>query len=414
MNISLFIARRLYRDKTEKKPVTTLAVRIATLGIGIGLAVMIISLCIVLGFQNEITEKVTGFGSHIEVINPCSANSPESFAISGSDEIIKQYQQIENIKHIQRISNKFGILKTNSDYKGIILKGIDASYDTTFVKKYLVSGNIPFWEDSLNSQEIIISKTVAADLKVKQNDKLFAYFFENTVKVRRFHVAGIFSTGMEQFDKHIVFTNRHSVNQLNSWPDSLCSTLEIQLQDFNRLAETQSAVIRLAQTIKNPDQSYSVAFTVKQLYSQIFDWLKLLDLNIWVILALMTLLSCLTIISGLLILILEKTSTIGILKALGTKNGSIRKIFIYYAVFIIGRGIALGYILGLGICFLQKWLGIVRLDPDKYYVSDVPILFHWPLLILLGVGTLIISIITLIGPSYLVSHIRPAKAIRFE
>lgn len=414
MNLPFFIARRLYFNKDGKKPVSHLAVRIATVGVSIGLAVMIVSVCIVLGFKNEIREKVIGFGSHIEVLNSNAKDSPESFPISTNSIVVNSFKRIEGVKSVQRVSTKFGIIKTDSDYKGILFKGIGNDYDESFLREHLVKGYIPVFYKNKKEKEIVISRTIADEMHLHVGDKVFAYFFEDDMKMRRYHICGIYSTDMQQFDDNIVITSLSGVNKLNNWSDSLSSSLEISVKDFSQLDNTYLHVVDLTKDlIDNSGNTYE-AFTVKQLYSQIFDWLQLLDLNIWVILSLMIILACLTMISGLLILILEKTSTIGILKSMGAESRTIRNIFIYYACFIIGRGLVLGYIIGLGLSYIQYQWHIVSLNPEKYYVGHVPILFNWPLLLVLGISTLVICILVLIGPSFIISRIRPSRAIKFE
>lgn len=412
-NLSFFIAKRLYNDKGSKKPVSKLAVNIATLGVGIGLAVMIVTICIVFGFKSEITNKVIGYGADIEVFSINVANTPDSYPINASEAVCKEFRETPGVKLVQKVSNKFGIIKTDVDYKEIILKGLASNYDIQFIKQWLKDGRVPQLNNK-EANEIIISQRMASKLNIHTNDKIFAYFFENTVKVRRFKVVGIFSTDMQQFDDNVVYTNIHAVNQLNNWSEDQCSTLEIKIKDFRNLEDSYTEVLHTMHNLKNADGNEYVAYTIKQLYGQIFDWLQLLDLNIWVILALMTLLACLTMISGLLILILEKTSTIGILKAIGAKGMTIRNIFISYAFFIIGRGIVLGYALGIGLSYLQLECKIFTLNPEKYYVSYVPILFNWPVIAALGVATLFICVLTLIGPSFLITSIRPSKAIKFD
>ena len=415
MNFSFRIAKRLYFDKEEKKrPVSKLATNIATWGIGIGLAVMIATICIVLGFKEEISSKVIGFGSDIEIFSIETSSSPESSPINGEAAVCDKILKTKGVKKIQRTSNKFGIIKTNTDYKCIVFKGIDSGYDTEFLKKHLIEGKFPSYGTNKNENLTVISKKTADEMHLKVGEKFYAYFFDQNIKIRRFTVSGIFSTDIQQFDNNIVFANRHTINILNSWKENQCSTIEVKIEDFSQLDDTYGQVLHTIHTIKSQSGDDYVAYTIKQLYAQIFDWLQLLNLNIAVILTLMAILSCLTMISGLLILILEKTPTIGILKALGSNNTSIRKIFLYYAAFIVTRGIALGYIIGLGLMFIQQNWHVVKLDSAKYYVSSVPVLFNWPILIGLGLVTLVICVLSLIGPSYIVSRIVPSKAIKFE
>ena len=303
---TLFIANRLYRDKERREPVSRLATNLATFGIGIGLAVMIVSVCIVLGFKWEISSKVIGFGSDIEILNAQSFSSTESVPIDCSEAVVNEIRHTQGVRSIQRTSRKFGIIKTETDYKGIMFKGIGPEYNAQFIKKNLVEGRFPEYAKEKGQNSIIVSRSVARKMNLKLNDRLFSYFFENSIKVRRFTIVGIFETSMQQFDENVIYTNIYAINQLNKWDDDRCSSLELSVENSEQLDETYTNVLNTIHNLKSADGSEYVVYTVKQLYSQIFDWLKLLDLNIWVIIALMTILSSLTIISGLLILILEK------------------------------------------------------------------------------------------------------------
>ena len=287
-------------------------------------------------------------------------------------------------------------------------------YDHTFLGRHITEGKLPVYALGQNENEIVISSRLAKEMGLRLGDKVFAYFLEDNVRMRRFHVAGIYNTDMSQFDDNIVLTNLYTVNQLNGWDTYQSSNLELQLNDFAQLDQVYPRVVDVTRDLPAPIGGSYVAYTVKQLYAQIYDWLQLLNLNIWIILGLMIVLASLTMVSGLLILILEKTSTIGILKALGATGRSIRHIFIYYATFIIGRGLILGYALGLGLSFIQYQWHPITLNPEKYYVGHVPILFDWTWIVLLGVGTLVLCVLSLVVPSFVVSNIRPAKAIKFD
>ena len=414
LNFSLFIAKRLYKDPGSKKPVSQLATNIAIYGIAIGLAVMIISLCVVLGFKKEISSRIIDYGSDIQVLNMRSTTSTESYPINCSPDILEAFQNTEGIKIVQRTSNVFGIVKTNTDYKGVFFKGISPEYDSTFLEKCLIEGSIPRYSHHTGTNDILISQLTANGLNLKLHDKIYAYFFDNTIKVRRFVVAGIFDTNIQQFDDNIIYTNIYTVNQINKWDDNQCSTLEIKKKKKKTSDEVLYNILETIRGIKDVDVSDYVVYTIQQLYSQIFDWLKLLDLDTIVILVLMIILACLTMTSGLLILILEKTATIGILKSTGATNRSIRKVFIYYATFIIGRGIFWGYFGGLGLSFIQYNWHIISMDASKYYVSYVPILFNWPIIIAIGLSTFAICIIALLGPSYIITQISPSKTVKFR
>lgn len=411
MNFPFYFAKKIYRDKGNGEKVSLPAIRIATMGVSVGLAVMIISICVVLGFKQEIRSKVWGMGSHIQILNFNSLNSVESQPIVTDSCLIKNIYAIPNIKHVQRFSFKTGMLKTDSAFVGITLKGIGKDYDTTFLHSHLTEGYISLSTE--NSNKIVISQTIADMLQLKTGDRIYAYFFENGMRTRRFTVSGIYNTNMVQFDKTMVLTDLSTVNRLNHWADSLCSGLEILTTDYTKATTNAIQINKRIGSYEEDNRNYAT-LTIEDLYPQVFEWLKLLDLNVWVILALMMAVSGFTTISGLLILILEKTGMIGILKSLGATNTTIRHIFLYYASFIIGKGLLYGNLLGLGLAWMQKQWNIIKLDPLTYYVETVPILFNWKLIILLNIGTLLLSLASLIGPSFLISRIQPAKTIRFD
>jgi lipoprotein-releasing system permease protein len=414
MNVSFFIARRLYFGHQDNQRVSKLAIQIATLGVTIGLAVMIVSVCIVLGFKNEITSKIIGFGSQIEVLNSNSSDTPESLPLVTNAEVVRKIKDTRGVASVQRFSSKLGILKTDADFKGFMLKGIAEDYNTAFLRKYLLEGKIPDYTKDAHLNDIVISRSVASQMRLKVGDRIYAYFFEKSLKTRRFKVAGIYQTNMSQFDDNIVIGNLYAVNQLSGWRDDQSSGLELTTKDFNQLEQTYENVVHTTADMIDSDGNTYTAYTIKELYAQMFDWLKLLDLNIWVILGLMICVASITMISGLLILILEKTNTIGVLKALGGSGGLIRRVFLQYAILIMGRGLLWGNVIALTLSAFQWKFHIFKLDPANYYVDHVPILFNWPVIILLNVATILVCFLAMVGPSFLVSKIQPVKAIRFD
>ena len=412
MNFSFFVAKRLYLSRQPGHRVSALATRIATIGVALGLGVMILSVCVLLGFKNELTEKITGFGSHIKVLNSKTGSSPESFPIVTDSLFISSIQQAEGVSHVQRFSEKMGIIKTDEDFKGIMLKGMAEEYDYSFLKQHIIEGELPKYGKEENKNSILISKQMADEMKLKVGERIFAYFFEKSIRARRFTIVGIYETNLSQFDENIIFANFYTVAQLNNFDEDQSSGLEIYAEDFRKCDEVYENVLNITKsTIDHNGSTYST-FTIKELYA--IDGLTRVDRHGWVILGLMIAVAGFTMISGLLILILERTSTIGTLKALGSTNGSIRNIFLHYASMILLQGIVWGNVLGLGLAYIQQRWQIVTLDASKYYVSHVPIHFDFPLIVALNVGTLVICVMALIGPSYLVSKISPVKAIRFD
>ena len=415
MNFPLFIAKRIYTDNKEKRQVSKPVIRIATAGVAIGLAVMIISVCVVLGFKHTIRDKVVGFGSHIQVADFLTLQSSEQYPIQMDDSMMNVLKKIEGVSHVQRYAYKQGILKTDNDFLGVLIKGVGPEFDSTFIHQNMIEGSLPHFSDESSSNKLVISKTIANQLKLKINQKIFGYFIDHQgVRARRYTIAGIYQTNLSQYDKVICMTDLYSVVKLNGWETDQASGAELTVHDFNHVNEVEDQVInQVNRTVDKYGETYS-SQTIKELNPAIFSWLDLLDLNVWIILALMTAVAGVTMISGLLIIILERTNMIGVLKAMGARNKTIRRTFLWFAIFIIGRGLLWGNILGIGLLLIQKYTSLVKLDPATYYVSTVPIEFNIPFIILINIATMLICVLVLIAPSYLISHIHPVKAIRYE
>lgn len=415
MNFSFFIAHKLYKDKGGRQHVSRPAITIATAGVAIGLVVMLLSVFVVLGFKHTIRDKVIGFGSHIQVTNFMTQMSSDQAPIAMNDSMMKVIGGIEGVKHVERFAYKQGILKTDSDFLGVMFEGVAQEYDTTFIHQNMVAGSIPKFSDSQSGNHILISRNIADKLKVNAGDRIFAYYIdENGVRMRRFTIQGIYQTNLSQYDQVMCFTDLYTAVKLNAWQPDQVSGAAITVNDFNQLNEVES---RFVEKINRTEDRYGETYatqTIRDINPQIFSWLDLLDMNVWIILVLMVSVAGVTMISGLLIIILERTTMIGVLKALGTRNKTIRHIFLWFAAFIIGRALLIGNAIALGMALLQQWTGIIKLDPATYYVSTVPVEINIPLLIILNVATLLISLFVLIAPSYLISHIHPAKSMRYE
>ena len=414
MNLPFFIAKRIYSDQGDKRKVSRPAIRIATLGVGIGLAVMIVTVCVVLGFQHTIRDKVIGFGSHIQVQNIMAFSSIDRYPVCIDDSMMSVMKNIKGVKHVERYAVTQGILKTDEDFLGVLFKGVGPEYDMTFLKQHLIEGKMPQFSDTTSTNNILISKLIADKLQLKAGDRIYAYFIDDNVRTRRFTISGIYQTNMTRFDESLCFTDIYTACRLNGWEEDQVSGAEILVKDFEQLQATDDEVIaKVNRTTDKYLNTYS-SQTIYEAYPQVFTWLELLDINVWIILALMVCVAGFTMISGLLIIILERTQMIGVLKALGARNKTIRHTFLWFAAFIIGQGLLLGNIIGLGIVLLQQSTGIITLDAQTYYVSEVPMELNIPLILLLNIATLIISIFVLIAPSYLISHIHPAKSMRYE
>jgi len=413
MSLEYFIAKRIHFQQ-GKKNVSRPAVRIATIGIALGLAVMLISVAVVIGFKNEIRNKTIGFGGHIQITNFDNNNTYETNPIKVDKALIKRITAIDGVTHVQRFATKPGIIKTATEFQGIVIKGIDAGFNWNFFKSNLVEGKILDISGSTPSNQVVISKYLANLLGLKLGDSFYTYFIQEQIRARKFKIVGIYSTNFIEYDKLFILADMRQVQTLNDWSPESFSGLEVQINDFNRIDEVGDMVYDATANKFNKDGNSYTTQTIKQLNPQIFSWLSLLDMNVWVILILMLAVAGFNMISGLLILILERTNMIGILKSMGATNWSVRKIFLYHSVFLIGKGMLWGNVIGLSLCAIQYFTGVIPLDPQAYYVATVPICFNWLYILLLNVGTLIASLLMMIGPSYLITKISPAKIIRYE
>ena len=414
MNLELFIAKKIHFGGDKSKKVSSPAIKIAMAGIALGIAAMILSVCIVVGFKKEIRDKIVGFSAHIQIANFDNNVSYETHPICINDSFIDNLNNRNGIKHAEVFATKPGIIKTDNDFQGIVLKGVNKDYDWTFFKKNMVEGETLSPSDSVSKNEIIISKYIADRLNLKLGDSFITYFIQEPIKTRKFVISGIYSTNFTDYDKIFAITNTSTIQKLNGWDDDQYSGIEIFLDDFDNIdMVTPELSFDMAIYKDRMDNSFLVK-SVKDTNAMIFGWLQLLDTNVWVIIILMLAVSGFTMISGLLILILERTNMIGILKALGAKNYNIRKIFLYVSSFLILKGMLWGNIIALGMCFIQMQFGIIKLDPSTYYVSEMPINLNIFYSLLIKIGAFVVSMLMMIGPSYLIAKISPAKSIRYE
>lgn len=415
MNLPYFLAHRIYAQNDDKRKVSRPAIRIATIGVAIGLAVMIVSVCVVLGFKHAIRDKVIGFGSHIQVAEYNALMGGDGRAVQMDDSVMSVLSHIQGVKHVQRFAYRQGILKTDDDFLGVMFKGVGPEFDSTFIHKNMVEGSIPRFSDKASGNKLLISKNMADKLHLKTGSRLFAYFIDYTgVRMRRFTISGMYQTNLTQYDNTICFTDLHAVAKLNGWPADVAGGAELTINNFAQLDDVERTVIAKVNRTTDHYGNTFASKTIKEVSPQIFSWLSLLDLNVWIILAIMMCVAAVTMISGLLIIILERTQMIGLLKALGAGNATVRHTFMWFSAFIIGRGLLWGNLVGLGLVALQYVTGLVKLDPATYYVSTVPVEVNLLYVVLLNIGTLIISLFVLIAPSYLISHIHPAKTMSYE
>ena len=414
MSLSLFIARRIYRESDGGKQVSRPAVLSAMAGIAIGLAVMIIAVAVVIGFKSEVRNKVIGFGSHIQIANLDAVNSYETHPIAVGDSMMTALAGYPQVSHVQRYSTKPGMIKTDDAFQGMVLKGVGPEFDPSFMQEYLVEGEIPAFSDSASSNQVLISKALATKMKLKLGDKIYTYYIQDNIRARRLTIAGIYQTNFSEYDNLFLLTDLYLVNRLNGWEPEQVSGVELQVRDYDKLEDITYEIA--VDTDSQRDKFGGVYYVrnIEQLNPQIFEWLNLLDLNVWVILFLMIGVAGFTMISGLLIIIIERTNMIGILKALGADNFTIRKTFLWFAVFLIGKGMLWGNAIGLAFCFIQSQFGIFKLDPENYYVDTVSVSFNVWFFLLINAGTLLASVLMLIGPSYLITKINPASSMRYE
>jgi lipoprotein-releasing system permease protein len=414
LNLEFFIAKRLVSGKESKGYVSRSIVRIATIGISLGLAVMIISVAVVTGFKIQISEKVIGFGGHIQIEYFDSNTSYETNPISKNQKFLPALKAMHGIQHIQTFAIKAGLIKSKEDNQGIVLKGVGSDYDWSFFKRTLIDGKIFHVSDSAKTNNILISKYIAKLLKLKTGDDVAMYFIQKSTLMRRFKVAGIYETGLEEFDKIYVIADIKHVQRLNDWDSTQISGYEVMISNLKKIDNLKNAVEDLVGLNLQPDGSTLRVTSIKDKNPQLFDWLGLQNMNVWVILALMSLVAGFNMVSGLLILILERTNMIGLLTSLGARNFSIRKIFLYQSGFLIVKGLFWGNLLGLGICWLQYHFNFVKLDQTSYFIKSVPINFNILYFFLLNLGTLAVTMLMLVLPSMIISKISPDTTLRYN
>ncbi|MBR3941109.1 MAG: ABC transporter permease [Bacteroidaceae bacterium] len=412
MNLELFIAQRLYGTRKGARRISRPAVAIAQWGVAIGAVIMIASICIIVGFKQQVREKLYGFGGHIQIMSYSNDAATET-PLTADSALLAELHNIPNIAHIQQYTHKQGLIVANDEYEGVVIKGVCGDYDLSLIESHVVEGKIPQFCDTASSGSIVLSQSMAGKLKAKVGDKINIYFLDKGIRARKQTVAAIYNTHLTEFDNTIAFTDIYTTRSIHDWECNESSAIEIHISDYSRLEQTRDLVTDIAiDAADRNDETLSVP-TIEELNMHMFEWLALLDQTVWLILILVVCIAAFTMVSGLLIIILEKSNLIGILKATGAKDYSIRRIFIYYASFIIGRGIIIGNIIGLLLCYLQQQFKIVAIDPEMYYMDRVPIEFSW-LLVPMNIAMFIISVAALVLPSMLISTIEPTKAIKFE
>ena len=409
-----FVAKKLY-DTGEAGRVSASAVRIATAGVAVGIMVMIISICVTVGFQREIKSRVASLVGHVQVLNTQSLYRTHSTSIQITDSLMGELNRLPGVSNVHRFVLCPGMLKTENAFIGLFFRGVEAGFDKSFIAANIVSGRVPsFSSDSISNDSILVSASTASVLQVRAGDRVYAYFFDNNLRARRFVVSGIFQTNMADFDSKMCFTSMRTAQQLNRWQKDQFSGGEIILKDFSHVEKVSGQVSSMLSRKQDDYGQYYSSVRVDELFPQIFSWLTLLDTNVVAILILMICVAGVTMISGLLVLILERTRFIGVMKAMGSTNSQLRRIFLYLSSMIVVRGLLLGNVLALFLMALQKWTGLVTLDPASYYISYVPVHFPWTSILIVNIVTFLVCVLSLVVPTLVISHISPAKSIRFE
>jgi lipoprotein-releasing system permease protein len=375
---------------------------------------MIISVATVTGFKNEIRRKIIGFGSHIQIINYDANNSFETEPVSRNQAFLPLLDSIPGIRHVQVFATKPGIIKSKTDIQGAIVKGVGSDFDWSFFAGNLVEGSTFQVTDTGKTDKVLISKYFSDLLKLKSGDRFAMYFINDQPRGRSFTVSGIYQTSLMEFDKQFILADIGHLQSLNNWDSTQVSGFEILIQDYTQLDRISAEVFNIAGVTFSEDGSKLRVINVRDRYPQIFDWLGLIDKNVWVLLGLMLTVSAFNMISGLLIIILDRTTMIGILKALGMNNRGVRNIFLYQSAYIMIKGLFWGNLIGIGICLFQHYFKLLKLNPESYFLEYVPVNFNMMQLFVLNTGTLIITLTVLLLPSMVIARISPSRTIRFD
>ena len=411
MNLEYFIAKRLISVENRKSTISTPIIKIAIAAIAIGMIMMIVSVATGIGLQQKIREKVAAFNGHIIISNYDDNQSQVSVEpVSLNQRFYPKFNSVEGINHIQAVASKAGIIRTAAAFEGIIFKGVGKEYQWKNVSEYLVAGKLPDVSHDLNSQ-VLLSKFLADRLNLKVGDKFNTFFMKDKSNqlpnLRIFQVTGIYNSGFQEFDSAYIIGDIRHVQRINKWKPNQVGAFEVFIDDFTKIKE-------IGEEVYSETNSALDTKTIVEKYYYIFEWLQLFDFNILTILIIMIVVATINMVVALLVLILERTQMIGILKALGADNWSVRKIFLYNAFYLIVRGLFWGNLIGIGLILIQQYFGIVKLNPENYYVSVAPVDLNWLYLLGLNLGTILICLLVLLIPSYIITKISPVKAIRFD
>jgi lipoprotein-releasing system permease protein len=410
LNYELFIAKRIIAGKKYKNSISSPIIKIAITAIALGIIIMLIAVATASGLQTKIRDKMAGFKGHVQIVNYDNNNSDVSIGpIQIEQDFYPEFQNVEGIKNVQIFASKGGILRTETDFEGIVFKGVSSDYDWTFFKEYLVAGNVPDFNQP-RTKEVLLSQTIMNRLQLKLKDTILATFIKTTSSNlpsnRKYRIAGVYNSGFAQFDKNMMIGDIREVQKLNKWTENQVGGFEIILDNFDDIEKKGEEIYSEISLTLN-------AKTILESYPAVFDWIKLFDNNVWFIIGIMILIAGINMITALLVLILERVQMIGILKALGSYNSSIRKIFLYNASYLILKGLFWGNSIGLSIIGLQYFFKIITLNPETYYVATMPVHISISVILALNIGTLVLCFLMLIIPSYIITKINPSTAIKF-
>ena len=410
MNYELFIAKRIIAGKKYKNSISSPIIKIAITAIALGIIIMLIAVATGSGLQYKIRDKMAGFKGHIQIVNYDNNNSDVSTTpILKNQNFYPEFKGISGIKNVQVFANKVGILRTDTDFEGIVFKGVSSDYDWTFFKEYLIEGTLPNFNKA-RTKGVLLSETIVNRLQLKLNDTINATFVKTaSSKIpsnRKYTIVGIYNSGFAQFDKNMMIGDIREVQNLNKWSENEVGGFEVLLDEFDAIAQKENEInSEIGITLNSK--------SITETYPNVFDWIKLFDNNVWFIIAIMIFIAGINMITALLVLILERVQMVGILKALGSNNTSIRKVFLYNASYLILKGLFWGNIIGLTIIFIQYYFKIITLNPDTYYVTTMPVYISFWAILLLNIGTLLLCFLMLIIPSYIITKIDPSKSIKF-
>jgi lipoprotein-releasing system permease protein len=410
LNYELFIAKRIIAGKKYKNSISSPIIKIAITAIALGIIIMLIAVATASGLQTKIRDKMAGFKGHVQIVNYDNNNSDVSTTpINIEQDFYPEFENIAGIKNVQIFASKGGIIRTDTDFEGIIFKGVSGDYDWSFFEEYLVAGKVPDFEQR-RTKEVLLSQTVMNRLQLKLNDTIACTFLKTASSTlpsnRKYNISGIYDSGFAPFDKNMMIGDIREVQKLNKWTENQVGGFEVLLDNFDDIEEKSDEIYREISLTLN-------ANSITNLYPTVFDWIQLFDNNVWFIIGIMILIAGINMITALLVLILERVQMIGILKALGSGNASIRKIFLYNATYLILKGLFWGNTIGLSLIGLQYFFEIITLNPETYYVAKMPVHISIGEIFALNIGTLVLCFLMLVIPSYIVTKINPSKSIKF-